>query len=726
MADNELNVYSLQAKPWKVWMSSSPDPTAVLVSAADLIENTGSNLEHDIIIYNGNVYSNGIFNSDFNNFYKYCIDIEPAAFDRRYKSATIDLDTTALKDIGLSVDNVKMYCHTKTGALYPEDIKTQYSVTTQWRQFFHPKSNVSEYSMTSYQIADLMTLGVKGSENTEDIILLEKDTVFSNTMTFEDGKAAYTKLRLRVDLDADSDCSEKSLMLLTGAIIFNSTRSDLLLSLYTNAASASNVVSTLRKFLKANFNALSYLYFYVKAPFAGDYIKPTDFNQSLNQDSEVSFRNLLLANDYDKVRNTFNRFNESFISDTGAPSSSAFLEKMTRPYVPKNSPLKDLLSNDLITSSNVIGSTLETKARNLIEHSYDNVDNLFGSALVAPVADDEQTRFTPFTFYDPQSREDSSYYVRLTRIPTVIGKDGNITTDGRIMSPTIDELWYIIKKLISGRSSETDTRISTLKGDYYKGDTSLKEVIDAQYSFDGVIADPIDFRYRTDDNGDIIGYEPSEWVAQPSQTKLIIFNALKEQVKNVNAFYKSQNDEATDRDLDNDSGLSEKSFINQEFGPRANPMSLRELEAAMLGNKYNIVVSFMQSARTFAVTGKFGKEDNTVNAAGSLYQLHKDYNANLNSPNTVFNDNGDESSDAVFSDLGGANETYNSSPVRMLDSKHKRTDDTNGKKMPVMAANYSKSLTDKDYMSSEVFLAADGTWRYLYEHVRMPVLRSRY
>lgn len=726
MADNESNIYSLQAKPWKVWMSSSPDPTAVLVSAADLIETAGTNLEHDIIIYNGNVYSNGIFNSDFNSFYKYCIDVEPATFDRRYKSATIDLDTSALRDVGFNVDNVKMYCHTKTGALYPEDIKTQYSVSTQWRQFFHSKSNVSEFSMTSYQIADLMTLGVKGSANTEDIILLNKDTVFSNTMTFEDGKAAYTKLRLRVDLDSDSDCSEKALMLLAGAIILNSTRSDLLISLYTGVNSSNDVIGPLRKFLKANFDALNYLYFYVKAPFAGDYIKPSDFNQSLNQDSEVSFRNLLLANNYDKVRNTFDRFDESFTTDTGESSSSTFLEKMTRPYVPKNSPLKDLLSDDLITSSNVIGDSLETKAHNLIKHSYDNVDNLFGSALVTPVSDDAQTRFTPFTYYDPQSREDSSYYVNLTRIPTVIGKDGNITTDGRIMSPTIDELWYIIKKLISGRSSETDARLSTLKGDYYKGDTSLKEAVNAQYSFDGVVADPIDFKYKTDSNDNVVGYEPSEWVAQPSQTKLIIFNALKEQVKSINAFYKLQNSNATDRDIENDSGFSEKSFIDQEFGPRTNPMSLRELEAAMLGNKYNIVVSFMQAARTFAVTGKFGKEDKTVNAAGSLYQLHKDYNADLSAPNTVFKDNGDQSTDAVFSDLSNANETYNDRPVYMLDSKHKKMDSTNGKRMPVMAANYSKSLTDKDYLSSEIFLAADGTWRYLYEHVRMPVLRSRY
>lgn len=726
MAENTSTLYALQEKPWKVWMSSSPDPTGVLTSGADLILPNGANLNHDIIIYNGNVYSNGVFNSDFNNFYKYYIDIEPAIFDKRYKCASLDIDCSPLRDIGFVVNDLVMHCHTEDGALYPEDIKAQFSVSSSWKNFFHPRSNLADYSITSYQISDMMTLGVKGSENVEDIILSEKDSAFSNTMTFEDGKEAYTKLRLRVDLDSDNECSDRSLLLLAGAIIFNSNRPELLSSLYSavNTSISTAIVTALRKFIKANETALSSLYFYVKAPFAGDYVKPSDFNQTLNQDSEVSFRNLLLANDYDQVRNNYNRFDGSISSSTGGPTITNFIEKMTRPYVPKNSPLKDMISNDLMISSNVIGSDLETKAKSLIDKSYLS-SSLFGSALVTPLADDERTRFTPFSFYDPQSREETAYYVSLGRIPTVIGKDGNITTDGRIMSPTIDELWYVIKKLISGKSDADDKRIAVPDGASYSGDTSLKEAVDAQYNFNSVKADPIDFMYNVSDEGEVTGFKPSEWVAQPDKTKLIIFSTLKEKSKQLNTFYKEQNDSAVDRDLENDDGLSEMSYIGQEFGPREAPLSLRELEAAMLGNKYNIAVSFIYNTKTYSVTGKFGKKDEKSGAAGSLYQLHKDYNAEFANPNTVYKNDGGESTDAVFSDLNGVDESDNGKVVHKLDTKHKKTDAVNGKKMPMLAVNYGKSLS-AEYSSSEVYLAADGTWRYVHEHVRAPVLRSRY
>ena len=43
-------------------------------------------------------------------------------------------------------------------------------------------------------------------------------------------------------------------------------------------------------------------------------------------------------------------------------------------------------------------------------------------------------------------------------------KDGNLITDGRIISRTIDELWEMIKKLVGGRKSTRDAQIDTSLG----------------------------------------------------------------------------------------------------------------------------------------------------------------------------------------------------------------------------------------------------------------------
>ena len=50
--------------------------------------------------------------------------------------------------------------------------------------------------------------------------------------------------------------------------------------------------------------------------------------------------------------------------------------------------------------------------------------------------------------------------------------------------------------------------------------------------------------------------------------------------------------------------------------------------------------------------------------------------------------------------------------------------------MPLLVRNYGKSVYLSEefgsYSGADIYMAADGTWRYKAEHSRVPILRSRY
>lgn len=787
MADTN---YLLQKKPWKVWMSSAPDPTAVLVSASDLIN--GTSLGHNILIYNGSLHSSAQFiSTNIDDFYRYEIDISPAIFDKRAKPNTIKLQVTnkpnffKLTQSKADHDYINFYCYDKEAALYPEDLKSFFGVSKTWKTFFRPNSTLENYTVpTGFNTKDCLTISEFSSnvlpdeefeKRTSGIIVYGKDTVFSSTMVFEDGKNAYTKMRI-------NERNEAICKLLIGAFLLNSdtaipikdTNSDNYFGISSNEFLT--VYKELKELFLSSPTILDHIYFWVKGPFCADYVDPADFNQNLNQDADVVHRNLLVANSYDKVANNFNRYEESYNYVAASPRIQEFIEKMSRPYIPTNSPLKDFISDGLALSIQIDNlSQVEQSAETLIKNSYEDTDKrIIGSVLSVPgdfVGDPKEfKRFTPFNFYDPESREEVEYYKSLNRIPTLIGRDGNITTDGRIMSPSIDELWYIIKKLISGQLDKGVSREDIPLATPYNEiaiETTLTEAVKSQYqqTFENDAKhqlDPIDFSYTFKD-GDITGINLKEYVVQPETIKHKVYNLLQVVSARINAFYEQQNNLTEDdhkllQDKDETwhytgesrritrtgeniiigtKEMNKKSVPDAEYGPRAKaPLSLRELEAAVLGNKYNIENDFMFISKTYAVTGKFGKvekdSDGNIISGGSLYQMHRDYNANVENPNTFFRLGGDGFSgqDATFGDLGGVQEMNGTIPVFLLDKNNKRTDKKHLLKMPRLVENYGKSpLLYPEYgkySGADIFMAADGTWRYKMEHMRLPVLRSRY
>lgn len=756
MAEDLESQDKLQKRPWKVWMSSAPTPSATLQTAAELCE--GTHLGHNILILNESVYSAGIFNGNYEQFYRYAIDLSPSLFDKRSKARAETVNIAKICPYGLvaNFNPIKFYVQDKDAALYPEDLKTSFAVNAAWKEYFRPVSILSEKdTATSYQISEMFSVLAKTTQDdvSSDIYVSDIDEVFSSTMVFEDGKKAYTKLTIQ--------STTKIVKFLLGAILLNSDNSNRLPELLNTVASLTQaqidgVYNSIKNtLLSSGKSILDYIYIWVKGPFCADYIDPADFNQNLNQDSAVTHKNLLLANDYAGVRNDVNRYNASINFATSAPTEAMFLENLTRPYCPTISPMKDLLTSKLLALSGITDNELSKVASKLIEDSYKD-ESYIGSVLVSPKSlnERETERFTPFNYYDPESREDEDFYTELGKVPTLIGRDGNLTTDGRIMSPSIDEIWYILYKTILGVNKESSNIISVpISTSYNKNGSSLIEAT-SQYKWnkDGqsIKGHPINFNFTSDDNGNVNGISVSEWVANPEEFYINVDKYIALTSKKLNKHFDAQNpDEQDTRGIyqtGNDIALENAEThikhgftgIDLEYGPRTVPLSLRELEAAIMGLKYNIDNNFIFESKTYAVTGKFGKieknNDNII-AGGSLYQMHRDYNADVENPNTVFKmgaaADAIDGRDATFSDLNGVKEIHASGvKVYLLDKNNKRTATEKTSGMPILVDNYGKSALlaaeQGEYTGADVYLAADGTWRYKAEHMRLPILRSVY
>lgn len=155
-------------------------------------------------------------------------------------------------------------------------------------------------------------------------------------------------------------------------------------------------------------------------------------------------------------------------------------------------------------------------------------------------------------------------------------------------------------------------------------------------------------------------------------------------------------------------------ILTGDWSPRKNPLSLRELESRVMNAKYNIIANFRFLKENFAITGGLGKRMNTGDltkaAGGSLYQMHRDYNMKIDDPNTVYNPDGVLPEGKAVSPVG---ETFG------IGLKKETDTDYYGASAELPDAN-------GDFGSADVYMAADGTWRYLFDHVRLPILDETY
>ncbi len=183
---------------------------------------------------------------------------------------------------------------------------------------------------------------------------------------------------------------------------------------------------------------------------------------------------------------------------------SKYRSENNRLYIPKTSPSLDLLSKRLVgtlVSSGEEGTSVKLnyeqlsknteklfepskvpQTSNFISVLTQFVDeeqshqDLYGSLDLAPIDRDTAHKAENFpevapiedgtgilyhpAYFDPEARmkvEKEKNYKVYSHTPTIVPKDGNLTVDGRIFSPSIDELWSYLKRLVDGRINDEET-----------------------------------------------------------------------------------------------------------------------------------------------------------------------------------------------------------------------------------------------------------------------------
>lgn len=376
------------------------------------------------------------------------------------------------------------------------------------------------------------------------------------------------------------------------------------------------------------------------------------------------------------------------------------------------------------------------------------------------------------SYFDPESRKDVEDYSleEWERLPTLIHKRGNIQIDGRLLSVTTDEIWTAIKKIILGRRPDSDSSSIDLvdegipfNADQVKSndeDTRLLEITNNEFKFlykkdeQNKKGDPIRVSIAPNDD-DKESLIVEMFVNNNDSIKYTIYEAIHRLDKSVTEWDKTSDDieekqrsirkftpwKVNVRTSEDGENVPENDIeTGNEWKPRKVPFSLRELEAGVLQNKYNIIALARYLKENFMVSGQlgrvyvnkmpYGSEDNVIenNSAGSLYQSHKDYNYVVDDPNTYFDINRENKID---NEVSLENSKNLGRGVIFSDGDYKgiieyKTEQFNSRYDESIYSTGQRYHSVNGYEPSEVYMAADGTWRYIHDHVRSPILKTKY
>jgi hypothetical protein len=842
-------------RPWKHALTTTPvDTENSLVSLYDLfydkngnlwIESTDSQagcaLEHDIICLNsGMLKSDSSIDSsqtatmESSTWWNYGIDVSLPVFDARAKRKEILCDAE-IKIPGVKIfDGKKYVIYDKDSALEPRDttifssrgvMSTGLVNVLSWESYLPP--SIAEF--------------IPGGDNTSDILLSAPDKAFKSTLVTRDGFHAYNRIIINpyswfavclvakaTGMSLQNLFSTDDLFTPTTTIAFGDYKNfweegdkpgtyvATAVNLGANASEESsfgnpNEDGTRWKTLLKN------TYVWVRAPFFADYVKPDDFEQSLNPESKVVHNELMLsgAGDFKKYdmfsTSSTEVFKTGILETSSLPGIGANAEtnpndlpllgmsELSMPYVPKTSPTVDIYTSKLLDkdpylnglklkdrdesnySSKIFVSGGQAKIEDFLENEVSGNDMVVrGLPISAINRKNSRTESTPMeslippNWFDPENRLSDDYYNQMGKFPTVVPKDGNLYVDGRIIGPTIDEIWIMLKKLTGGRLSDINSKGRETQLDLgipvgtgvrlNNTNTTMTEVPDSEFNFtittsdnnkEPKYGDPIDFQYSPEGGST----NPSLFDQRLNITKFInqnntitypVYKSLKLLSDKIVAHtdegehiiegvdgnittnrritnFTAWKDINSDKEQDNI--VKENDSIESGFwGPRSAPYSLRELEAMIMGNKYNIITQARFVKENFAVTGGLGKvagikEGDMSNfTSGSLYQLHKNYNFDVANPNTYYNNSG---TDTGFKE---GNEPVGAKAV--IDDDDWRTPEQKSSGHIRYVENYgssnSLSTDPEQYSSHDVYLSAFGDWRYVSDHNRLPILRGEW
>lgn len=839
---------TLQAYPTKSTLSLSnlwdllyTNTGTLLVDAAvtDTINTSiGCKLEHDIICFSKNEYAGGKVNSQQLNFGQYSLDASSAycllgidasiaKYDTRAKREELNLPDVVLTQNdntckGVFKDNTtlfregKAYLNDKDSVLRPTNM-------TDFIQNGVITGDVSDIVAQNISGSDHYIMPVVGTLDNESVananelvypIYLNKvDTGFRGTLTVDNTINAYNLIMLNPYnnqwtpllvlksiysyLQIDNTTNTGAMNAVTKWIdVFNKFTASADPNLISLETLTEFVFKTLPKLIDNTSTAtfkvnpdlnwakiLKNTYVWVKAPFFGDYIMPNVFDQDLTEGSNVVHNNIVISETAD-----FNKYDRTTSEENGNDTT-------TYPYIPQTGPGIDLLTPAIAAKASVTGlepndlSKLTSHTIETIIETGDKVNNnVIGSLRFAPNLRAGALNALPM-YFDPEA----DYNVDMDlvgkasnkrHLPALLPLGGNIYADGRIISPTIDELWVYIKMMTEGRQLDTGVNLSPQEEDmaraYSKSQdrmniaaTTLTIAADNEYRFNipsvgnkvgDVIGTLVD--HTSNENKVLV----SKFVNNNDSIKYQIFQALNHVSSIVTKFDLSED---KDRDIKNftawktvdptrgvlehngTASVGDDNNFNIWQPRESAPYSLRELEALIKGNKYNLITLTRFLQENFSVVGPLGYKyygnettdsigtfgfDHPEQGAGSLYQFHREYNFKVNNPNTFFRMNG--TGDSLYNENGSKNITTSGMDADFNDltAPNSISEDNvylyNQKgvakvsKLPLLVENYGKSvyLTTEfgSYSGADIYMAADGTWRYKAEHSRVPILRSRY
>ena len=673
---------------------------------------SGIKLDHDIICYNSSVYNTtgDVIKTNKLNFLNYGLDICPARFDPAAKY--YKLSTT----VGTVTSELKIF--DKSAALYP-------SSTLNFEGL--PWDSVDPDSTADLTYTPIsLGIGGPGVQLNTTLQLAETDPIFNATIK-QDGLTSYTKIALNTN-------NYKTWQIIGFFIDDINSKIDTLSYI------------ELRTLLHEYKEVLKYCYVWLKVRYFGDYINQDDFEQELNMNASVQHKNINVSSSGD-----FNRYEKSLVSTDKSKADAH------RPYIPKTVPSFDILSDSIYpgykysddTDVNSVITTVISKT-SFTDNDPTNIGTLQTTPVNTVFTDTEGTAneiqdhtldsLTHPGYFDPESRMTPSEY---DHKPVLVPKDGNIITDGRIMSPTIDEIWTYIKRLVDGRINDNTALPTDISAP--RSQTTNKRITE-----DILPVPAKNFRIYDKLNVSRVGDPLETTIINTDEFTTREKLVIKSYINAPEGIVLNQYDQVlrisevvvgatgkTDRDITNftpwqenpaeyedvrDSNAIQPDKINTAtlqtsslWGPRVQPLSIREIEALLKEAKLNIISVAKFVKENFAVTGSLGRELNTSNeiqkARGSLYQLHKDYNFKIDDPNTVFG----MTDGQITLPVG---ETRNLDGFILGKSKTTNNDYYGqSSEVPVEANSYG---------SSEVYLAADGTWRALWSHVRIPIVSEEF
>jgi hypothetical protein len=556
--------------------------------------------------------------------------------------------------------------------------------------------------------------------------------------------------------------------------------------------------------------AAQHTYVWVRCMFWADYVNPENFQQNLDVDADVVHGNIMATIDGD-----FRRYDDSLNAQTDTKDDDnnydPYRSEETKSYVPKTTPIIDLVTDEIAAKAlNITVDMWKQKTwkqkLDLLERVASVPGNLIGGVFTDTVdrnsASLEENQvgwqdymdLAPPTFFNPESRkpvgiDDSGNRVNYTTeqqvkvdtyadspgtdvMPLVLPKYGNIVTDGRVMSPTIDELWIYIKKLVMGR--EPDISQGNLRAylddkptAYGKGnrqiskDTRLpiKEYTFWQDQKDKIakaVGDPIDFEVAN-----VAGAKPSksyakitEWVNRPDAVLYRIYNSLIDLDKNLIGYQSPTVQQFANRSIRNftakvmrgvnarigdparpgewnnvtgqggeidditvsvlDPITNTPVNISDEWRVREKPFSLRELEIFVKGLKFNLETLAEYIIQNFATTSIMARHDQVMGKSGALYQFHAEFIGDVNAPNTIYTD------DPSIPSPRSPEFTEDTNNLIRRSALTESTVAINSSSLD----GYSKHKSGNAYDVQDVYLSAEGKWRYIWDCVKLPITVS--